>query len=203
LRRSVLQAALLGLLAISLAGFASPRLVRANDSGTATKGESSELPHELLYKTINFLILVGGLSYVLRKPLAEFFAGRTASIQKGLDEGRTALEASQARLRAVEEKLRGQEAEIAEFKASAAREMAAESQRLERTTAEEAERILESARAQTSAAVRSAGLELKKYVAQKAVAMAEELIRARLDDAARQRLVTQFVTNLETNERKN
>jgi len=172
-------------------------------SERAAKEKNSEPPHELLYKTINFIILVGALGYVLRKPAAEFFSLRSASITKSLDEGRKALEASQAQLQAVEEKLRGLEAEIAAFKASALGEMEAERQRLQQASAEEAARILESARAQTDVAVRGAKLELNNYAAQKAVTLAEELIRTRLDDSGRRRLVSQFVASLESQDRKN
>jgi len=167
------------------------------------KGEKSEPHHELLYKIVNFVILVGGLGYVLRKPLAEFFSSRSASIQKALEEGRKALEASQGQLRQVEEKLRGLEAEIAAFKASSAREMEAERQRLQQASAEEAARLLESARAQVETALRGAKQDLKNYAAQQSVARAEELIRTRLDDAGRRRLVSQFMATLESKERKN
>ena len=197
------QAALLALLGICLAGFTSLRVVWAQGSETAAKEESSESPHELLYKTINFVILVGALGYILRKPLGEFFSSRSATIQKSLDDGRKALEASQAQLRAVEEKLQGLAAEIAAFKTSATREMEAERQRMKQAGEEESARILESARAQTNVAVRAAKLELKKFAAQKAVSLAEELIRARLDDLTRQRLVSQFVATLGSKERKN
>jgi F-type H+-transporting ATPase subunit b len=172
-------------------------------SEPAAKEKDAEPPHELLYKTINFIILVGGLAYVLRKPLEDFFSSRSASIQKSLDEGRKALEASQAQLQVVEDKLRGLEAEIAAFKDSAMREMEADRQRWQQTIAEEAARIVESARAQTDTAVRAAKLELKNFAAQKAVARAEELIRARLDDSDRRRLVTQFAASLQSKERKN
>jgi F-type H+-transporting ATPase subunit b len=169
----------------------------------AAKEEKNQSSHELLYKIINFVILVGGLAYVLRKPMAEFFTSRTASIEKALDEGRKALEASQAQLRQVEEKLRGLEAEIAAFKASALREMEAERQRLQQASAEEAARILEAARAQMETALRGAKQELKNYAAQQSVARAEELIRTRLDDAGRSRLVAQFTATLGTKEGKN
>jgi len=204
LNRTLRQAALFSLLGICLAGFMSPRMSWAQESGKAAKKEEKSDPtRELIYKTINFLILVGALGYVLRKPLAEFFSSRSASIQKALAEGRKTLEASQTKLKAVEEKLRGLEAEIAEFKASAVREMEAERQRLQKSSAEEAARILESARAQTETAARGAKVELKNYAALKSVALAEELIRARLDDSGRKRLVTQFVATLEPKERKN
>lgn len=196
------QAAFYALLGICLAGFAAPRVTWAQGSEKA-KEENSEPPHELLYKTINFIILVGGLGYILRKPTAEFFSSRSASIQKSLDEGRKALEASQAQLKIVEEKLKGLEAEIAAFKTSALKEMEVERQRMQQAGAEEAARILESARNQTSVAVRAAKLELKRYAAQKSVTLAEELIRTRLDDVTRKQLVTQFVATIESKERKN
>ena len=197
------QAAGFAILGICLAGIVSPRMTWSQGSEPAAKEEKPQSPHELLYKFINFVILVGGLAYVLRKPLAEFFSSRSASIQKALEEGRKALEASQAQLREVEEKLRGLEAEIAAFKASAAREMEAERQRLQKASAEEAARILESARAQIEVALRAARQDLRIYAAQQSVARAEELIRTRLDDASRRRLVSQFVANLESQERKN
>jgi F-type H+-transporting ATPase subunit b len=201
--RTLRQAALFGVLGICLAGIAAPRLVWGQESKPAAPEESSESPHAQLYEIINFVILVAGLGYILRKPAAEFFRSRSSSIQKSLDEGRKALEASQAQLQVVEAKLQGLEAEIVAFKASAAREMEAERQRLQKASAAEAEKILESARAQTNVAIRAAKLELKKYAAQKAVTLAEELIRGRLDDSGRERLVTQFVATLETKERKN
>jgi len=201
--RKLRQAALFGLLGICLAGIASPRLVWSQGSEKTAKEENSEPHHELLYRVINFVILVGGLGYLLRKPLGEFFSSRSASIQKSLDEGRKALEASQAKLAVVEEKLRRLEEEIAAFKASATREMEAERLRMQQSSAEETARILESARAQTDVAVRGAKLELKNYAAQKSVKLAEELIRTRLDDSGRRRLVAQFVATLESKERKN
>ena len=203
MNRKFRQAVFFTLLGIAFAGFTSPQIAWAQTSQPASKEEKSEPPHELLYKTINFVILVGGLAYVLRKPLADFYNSRYASIQKSLEEGRKALEASEAQLRAVEEKLRGLEAEIAAFKASAAREMDAERQRFEQASSEEAARVLESARAQIDAALRGAKLDLKNFAAQQSVALAEELIRARLDDAGRERLVAQFVATLEAKDRKN
>lgn len=201
--RTLRHAAVLALLGICLAGSAAIRVAWSQGQEPAAKEKNTEPPHELLYKTINFVILIGGLGYVLRKPLAEFFRSRFASIQKGLEEGRKALEASQAQLRAVEDKLARLEAEIAEFKTSALKEMEAERQRLLQSSAEEASRILEAARAQMDTAVRGAKLELRDYAAEKAVALAEELIRTRLDDSGRHRLVAQFAAGLEAKDRKN
>jgi F-type H+-transporting ATPase subunit b len=151
---------------------------------------------ELLYKLINFLLLAGGLTYILRKPAREYFAQRSAMIRKSLEEGRKALEASQAQLGAVEEKLRHLDEEIREFKESAKREMEAERERLRETADAEGQRILESARAQMEAAVKAAKLELKIFAARQAVELAEGMVRERLDDSGRKRMVNRFIEQL-------
>lgn len=157
------------------------------------KGET----RELIFKTINFLILAGALAYLLRKPLADFFTQRSSEIQAGLEEGRKALAESQARLSAVEEKLRRLEEEIAAFKASAEREMDAERQRLRQAAESEAQKILESARARMETASRAAQLDLKRHIADQALMQAEQLIRDRMDDPTQRRLVRQFVDKLQ------
>jgi len=175
-------------------------LYRSLASAPAPEGEAEgkKERRELLYKFINLSLLVGALAFVLRKPLADFFAQRSASIRKGLEEGRKALEASQAQLKAVEEKLQHLEEEIAAFKASAGREMEAERQRLKLAAAEEAEKILQAARARTEVAVRAAKLELKTYAAGQAVELAEEIIRRRLDEAGRKKLVGEFLAKVDS-----
>jgi len=167
------------------------------------EAEQKKEGRELVYKFINLAILVGALAYFLRKPAAEFFAQRSASIRKELEEGRKALEFSQGQLLAVEEKLRHLAEEIAAFKASAAREMEAERDRLKLAAADEADKIIQSARAQTEVAVRAAKLELKSYAARQAVELAEEIIRRRLDDAGRERLVKDFLDGVEPQGRQN
>jgi F-type H+-transporting ATPase subunit b len=199
LTRWLLAACLLGL-AGSL-GFARTFTQdRSLASAPAAEGEEAgkKAGRELIYKFINLALLAGTLGYLLRKPLAVFFAERSASIRKGLEEGRKALEVSQAQLKAVEEKLQHLEEEIAAFRASAGREMEAERQRLKLAAAEEAEKILQSARAQTEVAVRAAKLELKSYAAEQAVELAEEIIRRRLDEAGRKKLVGEFLAEVKS-----
>jgi F-type H+-transporting ATPase subunit b len=166
----------------------------------AAEEEGKKEGRELLFKFINLTLLVGALAYLLRKPLADFFAQRSASIRQGLEDGRNALEASQAQLKTVEEKLQHLEQEIEAFKLAAEREMEAERQRLKLAAAQEAEKILQSARAQTEVAVRAAKLELKSYAAERAVELAEEIIRQRLDEAGRKRLVGEFLAGVESQE---
>lgn len=197
-----LRKALLGLMLggclLGLAGIVRAAALGPEETAAAEHEEKSEgHKHELLFKWINFVILVGGLGYVLRKPLANFFVQRSASIQKSLDEGRKALEASQAQLQAVEDRLRRFEEEMASFRAAALEEMKAEREHLRRMTATEIEKLMDSLRVQMEVATKQARLELKLYGAQQAVEMARQMIGRRLDDAGQRRLVADFVARLE------
>jgi F-type H+-transporting ATPase subunit b len=186
-------ACLLGATGLFRASSADLRYVAAS----ATAGEESGEPkHEALFKWINFVILAGGLVYVLRKPLSDFFTRRSASIRKSLEEGRKALEASQAQLQAVEEKLQHFEEEMATFRAAALREMDAERERLRQATAAEMQKMLASVQSQMETTTKQARVELKVYAAEQAVEMAKQMIGQRLDQASQQRLVSQFIAGL-------
>jgi F-type H+-transporting ATPase subunit b len=160
-------------------------------------GESgSEPSHEELLKWINFLILAAALIYLLRKPLAHFFAERLDTIHEGLEEGRRALAASEAKLLEIEAQLKELEQEIADFRARSRLEMQAERDRLRQAAERDAQRVMDFAQAQIEAAVRAAKLELKRYAAGQALERAESVIRRRLDEPMRHQLVSQFVAEL-------
>lgn len=185
---------LLGLAGLVLADSREPQ-----DATEAAKSEEGghEAGHEALYKWINFILLAGGLAFVLRKPLSQFFIQRSASIQKSLEEGRKALETSQARLQTVEDKLQRFEEAMAAFRGAALREMEEEHARIRQATAQEAEKLMDSVRVQMDVAGKQARLELKLFTAQMAVELAEKMIAQRLDEAGQKQLVSQFMSRLE------
>ena len=203
--RSVLRAILL---AVCLAGLVGTHLPPVPGTGVVwartSEGTEEGAPrkHEELYKIINFIILVGGLAYLLRKPLVGFLAQRSAAIRKSLDEGRKALEVSQAQLQAVEEKLARLEEGIAAFRAAAAREMEVERKHLQDMAAAEAEKMLQATRAEMDTATKAAMLELRQYAGQQAVELAEQMIRERLDEVGRQRLFNQLLAKLDTKKKQ-
>jgi F-type H+-transporting ATPase subunit b len=158
--------------------------------------ESTSETRELIYKTVNFIILVGALGYFLSKPAAEYFASRSAAIRKGIEEGRKALAASEAELRAIEEKLARLEQEIRAFEEAAERDAAAESERLRRETEAEAAKLLEFARARLDSASRAARQELQAYGGAEALRLAEQSVRDLLDAPRRERLFARYLAGL-------
>jgi F-type H+-transporting ATPase subunit b len=162
--------------------------------------ESASETRELIYKTVNFLILVGALGYFLRKPAAEYFASRSAAIRKGIEEGRKALAASESELRVIEEKLSKLEQEIRAFEDAAEREAAAEAERFRRETETEAAKLLEFARARLNSATRAARQELQAFAGAEALRLAELRVRERLDAPRRERLFARYLAGLKATE---
>lgn len=195
-RRSLLTL----LLGLCLLGCLETRMIRAEgeEPSAATEGKRGEAKegHEAIFKWINFAILVAGLGFLLRKPLAQFFSGRSASIEKSLAEGRKALEAAEAQLQAVELRLQNFEAEMAAFRAAALKEMEEEHASLRQAAAQEAGKILDSVRVQMDIAGKQARLELRLHAARLAVEMAGQMIAQRMDPATQARLVSQFAERL-------
>ncbi len=187
------------IVAVCLLGVAGGRRAGAFSLGAmaaAEEGQGEEKGHGTVFKWINLALLVGGLGFVLRKPLAQFFLDRSASISKGLEEGRKALEAADAQLQAVEQKLKHFEEEMAAFRAGALKEMGEEHENLRRMAAQEAAKILDSVRVQMDVASKQARLELRLHAASLAVEMAEKMVIQRIDAPAQKRLVSQFLDRL-------
>ena len=181
-----------------LLGFTSSSSFTSASANAVSEEEEHEGESNLdfIFKIVNFAILVGGLGYLLRKPLADFFAERTATIRKELEEGRKALETSNSRLKSVEEKIDGLEQHIATLKETAEKEEEAERVRLKEAARREAERIAEAARNEIGSATRVAKLELKSFAAQQAIRVAEEILRNRKDKKQLASLVNGFVEEI-------
>jgi F-type H+-transporting ATPase subunit b len=179
----------------------NPDALLQTDEGGSTSSREELL--KWILKSINFLILAAVLVYLLRKPLARFFAERLDTIHEGLEEGRRALATSEAKLAEVEAKLKGLEQEIVDFRARAQVEMQAERERLRQASERDAQRVMEFANAQIEAAVRAAKLELKRYAAGQALELAEAAVRRRLDEPLRHQLVSRFVAQLKESRSKN
>jgi F-type H+-transporting ATPase subunit b len=217
MKRLALGIALLGLMAFSgqpglaaadrrapscaVAAFASTPVPLA--AALLQDEPSADESREELFKVINFLIMAAALVYFLRRPLADFFADRNDAIRQGLEEGRKALAAADARMTEVENKLKNLERDIAAFKSESESAMAEERERLKQAAEAESQRLMDFAQSQIESAARAAKGELKRYAAGQAVELAEVMIRQRLDDPARRGLVARFMRDLKTPEVQN
>ncbi len=144
------------------------------------------LANPVLAKTVNLAIFLLILYLVLRKPTREFFRKRFLEIRTSLERAAKEKELAAARLAEIDARLNRLDAELAEIRAQAEREAAAERARIEQTAHEEAEKLRLLAQREIEAAKKTALVELKQFAAEKSVELAEEIIRRELtqeDDA--------------------
>ena len=143
---------------------------------------------------LNFAVIFFAIAGLMRKTLPGYFKGRTTTIQKGIEEARQMSEDARRRLAEVEARLSRLDTEIAGMRREADENAKAEERRLLAAGEEERRRIVSSAEQEIEMAANAARRELKAYVAELAVELAEKKIRVSKDtDEA---LVRTFTTQM-------
>jgi F-type H+-transporting ATPase subunit b len=130
---------------------------------------------------LNFAVIFLAIAGLLRKMLPGYFRGRTSTIQKGIEEARKMSEDARRRLADVEGRLSRLDADIATMQREADENAKAEEQRLLAAGEEERRRIVTSAEQEIEMAANAARRELKAYVGDLAVQLAEKKIRVSND----------------------
>jgi F-type H+-transporting ATPase subunit b len=143
---------------------------------------------------LNFAIIFLAIAGLMRKMLPGYFRGRTSTIQKGIEEARKMSDDARRRLAEVEGRLSRLDTEIAGMRKEADENAKAEEQRLLAAGEEERRRIVASAEQEIEMAANTARRELKAYVAELAVQLAEKKIRVSKD--ADEALVRAFTTQM-------
>jgi len=158
------------------------------------EGEHGKLE---LWKWANFVVLAGGLGYLIGKNAGPYFAGRSQQIRKDMHEAQEARRQSEARAAEVDRRLASLESEIAALRAESKNEAQVESERLTRHTAAEMAKIQSRAEQEIASAGKAARMELKRYTAHLAVSLAEQRLQARITPETQDALVRGFVRDLE------
>jgi F-type H+-transporting ATPase subunit b len=130
---------------------------------------------------VNFAVVFGTIVIMLRKKLPGYFTGRTSTIQQGIEDARKASEEARLRLTDVEGRLSRLDTEIAAMKREAEENAKAEEQRILAAGEEERRRIVASAEQEIEMTANAARRELKSYVSELAIELAEKKIRVSKD----------------------
>jgi F-type H+-transporting ATPase subunit b len=179
---------LLGILLIACATLAAQE--------AAEHAEHAEGDPFVVWKWVNFAILIGGLGYLGSKVLGAAFRSRSEEIRKGIAEARKIKEDAERRAAEIDARVSRLGAEIEEFRAHAAKEMQAEGERIRGETAAAIARLERQAEMEIESAGKTARRELREYAADLALNLAEQRIRAGLDAATEGKLIDKFVADL-------
>jgi len=152
---------------------------------------------DLLYRFINFALLVIILFIVLRKvPLKEFFSSRIEGIKKELEDLKKQREAAQRKAQELESKLKAFEGERKEILAQYRADGLSEKERILAEARDRAKQILEQAEMSIQYEMQSAKEKLKQDVVALAAQRAEEIIAREMTDKDQDRLVDEFIEKL-------
>jgi F-type H+-transporting ATPase subunit b len=164
----------------------------AEEGGNAATERATEI-----FKWINFAIVAGVIVWVFGKKLPPVFRKKAEAISSAIANAAKAKAAAEAQLREAETRLANLQKEVAELRALAEKEAAAEVERLRAATQSDAQKIAAAAKAEIEAAERAARLELKALAANLAVDGAEMMLAKQLTPKAQESLISDFVKSLE------
>jgi len=160
-------------------------------------GEHGSLLKGFLIQVLNFSVLVAVLVWFVRKPVREFFTGRTEAIKKGISEAREAREAAERALEEVQLKLDRSDLEIAKMVKAASEAGAREREHLINEGQRMSQRIIEQAKSGIEFELNQATEGLKAEAAEYAVKLAQEKIGRKLDEAEQMKLLEDAIKRLE------
>ena len=150
----------------------------------------------LLWKWVNFLILIGGLGYMASKHVPALFRARSEEIQQALADAAKVRKDAEAQAASIEQRFKNLEMEIENLRQTARAEAASEGERIRQETERHLARIQEQSVQEIVLMTRAARHELRKYSADLAIGLATQRIRARMTPEVEQNLVDGFLDNL-------
>jgi len=185
--RSNRIAVLTALLWIAMLGMA---LASGGEGGHA---DSGALLKDFLYRSFDFVILVGLLAYFVSKPIRNGLVARREGLEKSLADAAAARSEAEARFAEYDAKLSRAAQEIAEIGAGIRREGELERDRIVANAREVAEKIKAEAERTADNEILRARAELRREAAKLAIELAEELLKKNFTNDDHERLVNEYM----------
>ena len=162
----------------------------------SNNNESEESAIHDVARWANFAVLFGGLAYLLRKPMREFFQTRRTDIASGLQRAQAANAGAQSRMDEIEHRLANLSAEVAALKTEAERESLNEREKILAEAKREVERIVEQSRQEIDRIARTVERQIKETVADHIIDRASTTLRTEMTQDDQKRVIVRFIKSL-------
>jgi F-type H+-transporting ATPase subunit b len=149
-----------------------------------------------LARVANFALLVGGLFYFLREPVAQHLESRRVQIRSDLETAARVKAEAAARIAEIEQHLARLPQELELVRQRGAEEVAAEEARIARQAEVERERLIAQAQREIEQQMRTARQELREYAASLAIGVADQRLRTTLTEEEHRRLADAFTQQI-------
>ena len=150
----------------------------------------------LIFRWLNFAIVFGGIGFLIAKHGGAFFRGNAREIAASIVEATAAKTEAARELHEVEAKVEHLDKDVAEMRAEAQRNWAAESERLYASGQAEIEKIAHAAREELAASERAAQQQVREIAASLAVERAATLVSSMMNAEIRARMFQSFISEL-------
>ena len=157
---------------------------------------ATEPPIRLLWRAMNFVVLAGGLAFLLRKPIAKGLESRRQGIKDELADLEAQKQEAERRLAEYKEKLSQLDKEVETIVAEYIREGETAKAKIIEEAQALSEKLKEQAKKNIEHEFDKAKLQLKAEMAGQAVAMAEQLIKEHINEEDQERIVDEYLTKV-------
>jgi F-type H+-transporting ATPase subunit b len=203
-RRLVLAAAVLAMVSLAARPARAQEPAHEQPSVAAHQGAEGEAHEESIWplvgKIFNFVVLVGGLVYLLRKPFAEYLTRRGGELRSELSAAEALKAEATAKIAEIDARMKTLPAELEALGARGRADIVAEEQRIRELAATEKQRLLDQAAREIETRVRAAKRELVEHAADLTIDVARTKIQNEITDADRSRLVDRYLSQVSSHE---
>ncbi len=165
-------------------------------SMTAEGEHQSSHSLEFLAKVVNFIVLFGGLGYLLRKPLRSFLENRSRQIEQAIKEAKHLREKAETDLEKTRGRLGSLEEDARQIKEEAAFEGESAKRKIIQLASEEAERLQKLTGQEIERLAQSSFQELKRYTIEQAVSKARMRIKRKITQEKHKLLIDESIEKL-------
>jgi len=152
---------------------------------------------DFLGKVINFVVLLGGLIYLLRNPLRNFLQARTKSLEDALRETKNSRVEAEKRLQDVENRLERIDREIEQIQKQAETEGHAVEKRILQDAKAGANRLKLLSQREIETLTQAGIRQIRQYAAELATALALQRIQRRINKEDQSLLIDRSIERLE------
>jgi len=165
-------------------------------AATAGHESASIFSSEMLFKLINFLLLLFLLYRFARKPITKMLSNSAEKTKITVDNAKEALAKAKARLSEYEVKITALEKELASREQTAMASIEAEKQKMINDAKDQAQKLEAQAQNRIEQDILKAKIEIREFLVNESVQLAEKIISEQIGSKEQKALVENYAKYL-------
>jgi len=159
-------------------------------------GDSAQRTKELIWRTMNFVVLAGALIILLKKPMAKGLEARRQGIKDQLEDLERQKSEAEAKLNEYQQRLNQLDKEIEKIVAEYIKDGEAAKAKIIEEAKAAAEKLQEQAKKNIEHEFEKVRGQLKADMVNQAVAIAETLIKDNINEEDQKKIIGEYLTKV-------